>query len=145
MRKYLKDNLYQSAMMLIEAATELKRAREENNRNELFEILITSQELVVAMAESYEREEGRIQTNIFGEYSLILLDSANKVNEGRAIEEELILRKSNALKEYIEDISVDSFKIAFMPYKLSMWTAMESIWRAALTLNRSSIDKFKNL
>lgn len=140
MRKYLKDNLYQSAMMLIEAATELKRAREENNRNELFEILITSQELVVAMAESYEREEGRIQTNIFGEYSLILLDSANKVNEGRAIEEELILRKSNALKEYIEDISVDSFKIAFMPYKLSMWTAMESIWRAAVADKHCKVD-----
>lgn len=131
MRKYLKDNLLQSVTMLVEATLELDKAKNAGNKAESFEILITSQELVAAMAEMYEKEEGFNKTSAFGEYSLVLLDAASKISDDQEIDTEFINKSAVKLEQFIEKSAIDSFKIVFMPYKLSMWTAMESIWKAA--------------
>lgn len=131
MRRLLKESLLESSQMLVEAAKELNRVLEEKNIQEVFEILLTSQELVAAMAERYEKENGKDKTSLFGEYAVLLLDAATRISEGREIEVEAIIKKAIDVMEYIDGQDIDSFKIVFMPYKLSMWTSMESIWKAA--------------
>ena len=137
MRRKKKEQLISLMQEYEEAHTELERLYQKGNLGACFELLTTCQETAVAIGEQIEEAEGsgtKIVQRI-EEYCEDLYECHQAVamqDPGRVLHSFSKLRTQwkEVEKTFQEEIQV-ILEIAFLPYKVSMWDSMESIYLAA--------------
>ena len=137
MRRKKKEQLISLMQEYEEAHTELERLYQKGNLGACFELLTTCQETAVAIGEQIEEAEGsgtQIVQRI-EEYCEDLYECHQAVamqDPGRVLHSFSKLRTQwkEVEKTFQEEIQV-ILEIAFLPYKVSMWDSMESIYLAA--------------
>lgn len=137
MRRKKKEQLISLMQEYEEAHTEIERLYQKGNLGACFELLTTCQETAVAIGEQIEEAEGsgtQIVQRI-EEYCEDLYECHQAVamqDPGRVLHSFSKLRAQwkEVEKTFQEEIQV-ILEIAFLPYKVSMWDSMESIYLAA--------------
>lgn len=137
MRRKKKEQLLSLMQEYEEAHAELESLYQKGDLEACFELLTTCQETAVAIGEQIEEAEGsgtQIVQRI-EEYCEDLYESHQAVamqDPGRVLHSFSKLRTqwNEVEKTFQEEIQV-ILEIAFLPYKVSMWDSMESIYLAA--------------
>ena len=132
MRKNVQKQLQELISTLCEAI--LYIIENQNNREEIFDDFIYGIDTVVNTLQNEEfelkREEiyNEILQELFKEIQNLRVKIINK--KELIIEGKNICRLLSKLKDEIKREQI-KLEIVFLPYKLSMWDSMESIWRVA--------------
>ena len=132
MRAYIKKEIFQSINMLKDACQKLK-LMQCGESNELLE---QCQQLALSIGNQIEQSEQSdfVTVHYLEElceilYKLYVCKNKNKYNQ--------IIKEISASLKKIErsvktDIENSPYEIVFMPYKASMWDALDSIYQAAV-------------
>jgi len=135
MRKHIKSQLQEVVSDLVRTVSNLEKLLERFSRDEAMELLTQMQELVIQVGNTIEASEGsnnEIIRKLEASCEIIYQISCS-------LEETETRRKtSQDLKELITSIQDDIDKkisikreILFLPYQVSMWDSLESVWMAA--------------
>lgn len=137
MRKAQKKQIEDLLALLEQAHNEIKRLVENKNYSGAMELLGQCQDSAVQVGEMIEKTEGENAPTIarLEEYCETLYEIHEELSAGTvAVPAKLYkrLRKSlilvqNSVKN---DIKI-RLEMVFMPYKVSMWDSLESVWMAA--------------
>ena len=137
MRKAQKKQIEDLLALLEQAHNEIKRLVENKNFSGAMELLGQCQDSAVQVGELIEKTEGETAPTIvkLEEYCETLYEIHEELSAGTvAVPAKLYkrLRKSlilvqNSVKN---DIKI-RLEMVFMPYKVSMWDSLESVWMAA--------------
>lgn len=131
MRCYEKKQILDSVDVLFDAIDVL---RNSSNSDEKKEVLTLAQQMAISIGERIESRGINIKNTItlLEEFCELVYNFANSYQE----EQKYIKSYENQvlkIKACIKDeIITEKFKMVFLPYKVSMWTSMESIWKAAV-------------
>lgn len=137
MKKAVKEQILELLSTLLEAHKELSVYIEEKDLTKTNILLSDCQESAVMIGETIEQAETGQESIIhdleeYCEKLYWINDSLEKGEQADSKEvknalDDKINTVYRAVKEKIETV----FKVVFFPYKASMWTSLESIWRAA--------------
>lgn len=136
MRKYHQKQLLELVKTLYEAHGEIKRLISSGETQAVFEFLSGCQESAVKIGGFIEQLEGEgTKTVSFLEDYCELLyntgaaisDSGSDAGMMKQIQKQLYTIE-NSIKT---ELAPDKIEMLFLPYKASMWDAMESVWLAA--------------
>lgn len=138
MRKAQKKQVEEFVKSLSQANKEIRKAMEREEKPSLaLELLEQCQEGAISLGNMIEQIEGENAITVWflENYCELLYQYHEKVRQGlpvKAGKEYQILQSSIAEIENSvrKDIKVRK-EIVFLPYKASMWDALESIWKAA--------------
>lgn len=131
MRKYIKKQLIEIVNTLFNAERVLRKLILKRD-NERINILLQDMQIAaIEVGETIDKyQEGEETVHLLEEVCEILweitqkrMDEKNKLCNSYHKKMELIQKQILAFSEEIE--------IVFLPYKASMWTSLESIWKAA--------------
>lgn len=132
MRKAVKEKLVQLMDSVREGIVRLYNI----SREQYLEVLSDMQNAVVVIGETIESSEddkgqliGRLERfaeNLYGLY----LAAEQEEDIGEKIE--VLVKQSEEIHKKLEEEIQETFEIVFMPYKASMWDAMESIYHAVM-------------
>lgn len=104
------------------------------NTNNCYDILVQLQSMAIALGNEIEQEEKDsgliLQLEEYCELIYQVSQSLQKQQLARAYSQRAVkcLEKINS---YVKEQMPEKIKIAFFPYKYSMWDSLESIWEAA--------------
>ena len=137
MRKREKDRLLEIMDTLADGIEEARRLIENAQEEEAVSLLTDCQEAAIAVGNAVERAEGKgtRAVSLLEELCELLYSCASSVSsdglEGmadicRRIEDKCI----EAEEALIDGIKAKKLAV-FLPYKVSMWDSLESIWKAA--------------
>lgn len=134
MRLLLKQSIMKMLDLMKHVQRTVSQQWENRNEGQLFEWLTQLQESAMEIGEAVEAQEEPHKELIscLEEYCELLYRlSQTGWDEGSA---GFLMadcdRKLAEIRRYVEQIDVQ-IKIAFFPYKYSMWDSLESIWKAA--------------
>ena len=135
MEKSIKERMLQLLTTLQEAHQEIEHVLSEKEYEAVGNLLEDCQNGAILIGNTIERFEEK-QEHIIGileEYCETLF-RINMALEGQGLLDGSKVKSE--LDQYIQDVSsrikdIKVLKIVFFPYKASMWTSLESIWRAA--------------
>ena len=137
MRKREKDRLLEIMDTLADGIEEARRLIENAQEEEAVSLLTDCQEAAIAVGNAVERAEGKgtRAVSLLEELCELLYSCASSVSsdglEGmadicRRIEDKCI----EAEEALIDGIKAKKLAV-FLPYKVSMWDSLESIWKAS--------------
>lgn len=135
MRKHIKQQIQEIMVDLTLNAEGLDRLLEKLGGEEAAEVLTQMQELVIQVGNTIEDSEGPKNEVIrkLEEACELIYRISCSLEEGRTGRQE-----SEELKKLFEDIGADIEKkipvrleVLFLPYQVSMWDSLESVWMAA--------------
>ena len=131
MRCYEKKRLLDSIDLLYKAADDLKNNRTYSEKTEILQL---SQQMAITIGENIEEHCGcdTRTVRLLEELCEILYKAFNNLDATEHYATLLKLHIEKIEKSITDEIKCEKLKILFLPYKLSMWTAMESIWEAAM-------------
>ncbi len=136
MRRYTKKQIFDlhktvtATFLVILKLFRLKRSREA------YQIVVDLQQALIEMGENIEKEEGTGSGAVkYLEEACEMLYQCTQVGNP-VISTEYLCKAQRVYEKCIDvvknEISDDKVKIVFLAYKASMWTSMESIWKAAI-------------
>lgn len=131
MRKYVKENLLHTLREVKRLNMSLLRLSGDSCQQQIQEALTVEQELVIQTGNRVEElgVEQNIVTQLEEYCELIWICS-----QARGEEQIELYKKLNQKIEQIEQIIIplpEQYEIVFLPYKVSMWDSLESVWRNA--------------
>lgn len=135
MRKHIKQQIQEIVDDLAHNAGDLDKFLENLGGEEAAEVLTQMQELVIQVGNTIEDSEGPKNEVIkkLEEACEVIYRISCSLEEGRTGRQE-----SEELKKLFEDIGTDIEKkipvrleVLFLPYQVSMWDSLESVWMAA--------------
>lgn len=137
MRKEVKKQIVQLFETLLETNAEIEKLLDRGEKNKVRELVVNCQECALLIGNTIERFERNQEViiellqayceylfQVYGDHDMPACDTPKQVKEELDRQVRLIQEK------IIQNISVQ-LKVVFMPYKASMWTSLESIWREA--------------
>lgn len=137
MRKAQKKQIQELLGLLEQAHEEIKGLVENNKCDKARELLGQCQESAVQVGELIEQEEGEnaptiekmenyceVLYEIYEELGSDMVAATSKLS--KKLRKSLI-RVENSVKNDIKT----RLEMVFLPYKVSMWDSLESVWRAA--------------
>ena len=136
MTKQQQKQLHNRLRTLVEAADELKRFLADGNNTAAVQVMLDSQNFIIHIVQFIESlTELETQTALRLVDSFELLDATRTAFAAgeydtkfiKRLRKLLLMAENNAAYEF----KPDSITMVFLPYKASMWDAMESIWLAA--------------
>lgn len=135
MRKAQKQQLIDLVKTLHEAHGVIKNYVVNKQIDSTMELLSQCQETAISVGSIIEKSEGEgvVTVHYLEEYCDALFEIYNSLNTDMTgykvykILERRLIRVENSVKN---DIKV-RLEVVFLPYKISMWDSMESIWKAA--------------
>ncbi len=137
MRKKIKKNIKNIIQTMLEAHNYVLGLMKDRCISEANGILEQCQECAIHIGETIEKSEGMDAKAVFYlENYCEQLYRISKMGDKKLTKNlKTQLDKSLHCVEYEldENISLDKQKIVFMPYKVSMWDCMESVWEAAMS------------
>lgn len=136
MRKAQKEQIQKLLELLEQAHEEVKGLVENSKCDKARELLGQCQESAVQVGELIEQEEGENAPTIarLENYCEVLYELYEELENMAAVSAKLHkkLRKSLILVENSVNNDIETrLEIVFLPYKVSMWDSLESVWRAA--------------
>lgn len=134
MRKYIKQQIQEIVADLALNAEGLDRLLGELGEEEAVEMLTQMQELVIQVGNTIEDSEGPKN-----EVIRKLEEACEAIYRISCFpEKEIVQKESKELRELFEDIGNDiekkipiKLEVLFLPYHVSMWDSLESVWMAA--------------
>jgi len=134
MRKHIKRQLQEIIADLARNAEGLDRLLGKLGGEEAAEVLAQMQELVIRVGNTIEDSEGPKN-----EVIRKLEEACEAIYQiSCSIEEGIGQKESEELKKLFEDIGADierkipiRLEVLFLPYQVSMWDSLESVWMAA--------------
>lgn len=137
MRKKIKRNIKNIIQTMLEAHNHVLELMKDRCIPDVNDILEQCQECAIHIGETIEKSEGTdVKAVFYLENYCEQLYRMSRTGEKKIIKNlKTQLDKSLHCVEYEldENISLDKQKIVFMPYKVSMWDCMESVWEAAVS------------
>lgn len=134
MRYRQKEEILQAIGTMKEAHDYIKRQCEMQETESVYEVLVQLQEMAVRIGNLLETEVGYPQDIIAAleEYCEQIYECSMKINDCQLVmnRNEKVLEFLGKIEYAISKISA-KIKVAFFPYKFSMWDSLESIWEAA--------------
>lgn len=136
MRKHHKNMLLDMTSTLSEANAEIKKIYYKDNKPALLALLENCNDFV-AQISSYitELDGNEVKTLAhLEEYRVFINDIKSQIDNKEKVLDiiKLLQKKISVIKVSMRnDIKIDRFEIAFMPYKASMFDCMETVWAAA--------------
>lgn len=99
------------------------------------QLLIDSQEAAISLGNSIEKQIGEEAKTVkaLEEYCEILFrlyDALSQKNQVKVLLKNL-QDQCRQIGRYVEDEFPDRYEMVFLPYKVSMWDSLESVWKAA--------------
>ncbi len=139
MRVFQKNDILQCINTLKNANKQLRLIRPGMSK----ELLEQSQQLTIAIGNKIEslEKEGSVTVAYLEELCEILYKAFVCENsaEYRQIIKEMDTSLKKVEKSVREDIQDSPYEIVFMPYKASMWDAMDSVYRSAIKENNCHV------
>lgn len=137
MRKQEKDRLLEIMDTLSGGIEEARRLIENAQKEEAVPLLADCQEAAIAAGNAIERAEGTgtKAVGLLEELCELIYDCASSVSSDK--QEDMASIYGRIEDKYIEareefDDGIKGKRLAvFLPYKVSMWDSLESIWRAS--------------
>ena len=137
MRKTVKVQMLQILATMKEAHKELGKYIQEKQYGNVTNILADCQECAILVGETIDRFETDQEQIVkqLEEYceKLFLINAELETmsgEDGKNVREELDQRINRIYQEVRDNIKV-VLKVAFLPYKASMWASLASVWKAA--------------
>lgn len=134
MRLLLKYNIMKMLNLMEQMQKNVLRQLKNGNREQIFEWLTQLQESAMEIGEAVEALENpdKALISCLEEYCELLYGLSQAVeDQGKGISQaDVCDRKLVDIYRRIKQIPME-IKIAFFPYKYSMWDSLESIWKAA--------------
>lgn len=134
-KRYRKKEAEQTVELLIEANNAIARMCRENNEQTL-ELLIQCQQSAILLAEMIESLEGEYGNLIksLETYCENIYQMSVSISDGNSINK--LLKKTQKQLTWLyahvkSELPENKREIVFLPYKVSMWDSLESIWKAA--------------
>lgn len=145
MRKQVKEQLLKSAEYVVQVADSLEELLKSLSRDRAMDVLTQMQELAIQMGNTIEDSEGtghdivgKLETvcELLYQISCSLdetnnLDGLNVVAKTRKSMYPELKDLFFSVKEEIEKNIQVKLEILFLPYQVSMWDSLESVWMAA--------------
>lgn len=136
MRKFLKNNILEIFQTIYESHRQINRFIEKKDFESAQIILGDCQNAAVQIGTAIESSEGEgfITIGYLEDYCEAVFQVASSITDGyngSRAQKELDKKLKKAENSVRNDISV-KLHIAFFPYKASMWTSFESIWKEAV-------------
>ena len=134
MRNNIKENILELIQTLYEAHSNVETLIKEKDNQSVCALLEDCQNAAIHIGESIEQSEGEnfITVKYLEAYCELLYTTSVNISNGIY---EKIKENLNAQLHVIEDSVRDDIKgkweIVFLPYKVSMWDSLESIWKRA--------------
>lgn len=134
MRKFIRDQIVEILNTFKEAVIEAEKTKEKEIKTQIIQDCIGSAEMVLnIILTNLSEAGGEGYKSSFAELNdLFQIMLSNTEKEQKTDKEHRKLRKS--IEKLQRDLNKEpevKLEVVFMPYKLSMWDSMESIWRAA--------------
>lgn len=137
MKKKIRKEIKNIIQTMIEAHNHISLCIQKNHVVEVIDMLSQCQDCALHIGDTIEKSEGMgTQAVIYLEQYCEQLYRMSKIaDKNKAI---ILKRKLDYILHQVEyeidkKIYIDKLKIVFMPYKVSMWDCMESIWEAAVS------------
>jgi len=131
MRKYVKNNLLNIVNVIERANSLVLSFSEANNTEKLVDILTQEQEAAIQVGTELENNNQTSLVSLLEDYCECLYRiSQDKDKSSRKKQIKELSTKMATIKTQIAALK-EEYDIVFMPYKASMWDALESIWLAA--------------
>lgn len=137
MRKAQKERIKRLAETLRQAHLEIKSALESQKTNVAMELFGQCQEAAVQMGNFIEALEGEgfATISLLEEYCEMLFRFYERIGEKQGTHADKIYKTLNKMQVRISNSIKNDIRIhrevVFLPYKASMWDALESVWLAA--------------
>ena len=138
MRREQKEQVEGFVNLLQEAHQEIVNSIIKSDSDTVLDILEQCQQGAISIGELVEKSEGEgfVTVGILEEYCELVYNLHVQVCQGQEISisgiqkvlKKMLLRIENSIKN---DIKVKK-EVVFLPYKVSMWDSLESVWRAAV-------------
>lgn len=132
MRRYIKKHLKGIVKSLFDANKLLKKLAIKGNENKIDVLLQDMQAVAIEAGEAIERyqEDGVETVHLLEDIcEMIWKISQLPINEkGRLFK--VMQKELELIQEQIEEFP-EKLEVAFLPYKVSMWDSLESVWKAA--------------
>lgn len=135
MRKHIKAQVQEALNDLADNLGGIAQLIQISSREEVFDLLVQMQELVISVGntvESWEGTENEVTPKLEEACELLYQVSCSLE------EEEAWRRMLQGLVQLVEDIQKDveekipaRLEVVFLPYHVSMWDSLESVWMAA--------------
>lgn len=144
MRKHVKAQLLESVEYLVQTSDNLETLLRGLGRNAAVDVLAQMQQLVIQVGNTIEDSEGSTHAVISKlenvcEVLYQLSCSLGQKKRGRHLFQELKGSIAEIKTEIIDNIPV-RLEILFVPYQVSMWDSLESVWMAAR--DEETVDSF---
>lgn len=135
MKKKIKGEIKKIIQTMLEAHTHVMNLLENKCIADANNLLAQCQECAVHIGETIEKEEGMDTKAVFylETYCELLYEISKSIDKKKCskLKKQLDCNLQNVVNEINEKIVSDKIKIVFMPYKVSMWDCMETVWAAA--------------
>lgn len=100
-------------------------------------LLLDCQNTAIELGNAIEKSEGELfaTVNFLSEYCEALYNVSVSIEEGNAIGNKIVKYLNQKLRKAENSAKNDicaKIRIVFFPYKASMWTSLESIWKVAI-------------
>jgi len=137
MRKYLKDQCFETIQGLEELHAEIEKGIQEKSYTQVAELLELCQQAAIGIGNLVEKSEGEdteavAQLEKYCDYTYelheqILGQDPSQINVSRALKNlRTFIQKT--VNEFNNTIPTTK-EIVFLPYKASMWDSLESVWK----------------
>lgn len=136
MRRYIKKQLFELQVTLLRFFSAIQTSLQRRQYEQAYELLVEFQQALIEIGNTIEKEEG-VETEAVKDLESIceLLYKIAANIKTKAVDTR-ILQVRKLLSSYYNhlkyDIQNSKLKVVFFPYKGSMWTSFESIWKAAV-------------
>lgn len=99
------------------------------------QLLIDSQEAAISLGNSIEKQIGEETKTVkaLEEYCEILFKLYEALSQKDQVKVllKILQDQCRQIGRYVEDELPDRYEMVFLPYKVSMWDSLESVWKAA--------------
>lgn len=136
MRRYVKKQLIELQKSLLDTQEAMCSLIQLKKYEQAYEVIVDLQEALIEVGGIIDQEEreGTQAVSCLEKICEILYNITLEMEQDSV--KKHLKRVKKLLNEYIfhvrYDLTNDKLKVVFFPYKASMWTAFESIWKAAM-------------
>lgn len=134
MRRYAKQQLLDMLTTLVSAEKHLRKSYKRNQQDEFVTLLQDCQDAAMTIGETIERSEGEGTDTVMElERYCELLWQCHEASGEQMVNSlcKKMVKSLHKVETLLKaEISVQ-YEIVFLPYKVSMWDALETIWMAA--------------
>lgn len=143
MKKKIRKEIKKIIRTMMDAHNHISLCMQKNRFVEVIDMLSQCQDCALHIGDTIEKSEGMgTQAVIYLEQYCEQLYCMSKIadkNKAIKLKSELDSILHQIEYEIDKKIYIDRLKIVFMPYKVSMWDCMESVWEAAVSDKDSEV------